>query len=114
MGSVDDALDSGWSKPRRVGVLRRRIASNIALTSRPPLLAAVGRAVNHSAKTTLYLTPMRAETRLIESRVAHVRAAIVHVKRAAEQSTKIDRRATLPAYICHRIVAQSALPTPPG
>src|SRR5712691_1571053 len=84
-----------------------------ALTSRPLLLAAVGRAVNHSGQTTLYLTPMHAETGLIKSMVANVQAAISHVRRAAQQLPKIDRWATLLAYICRRIVAQSALPTPP-
>jgi hypothetical protein len=84
-----------------------------ALTSRPLLLAAVGRTVNHSGQTTLYLTPMHAETGLIKSMVANVQAAISHVKRAAEQLPKIDRWATLLAYICRRIVSQSALPTPP-
>ena len=84
-----------------------------ALTSRPLLPAAVGRAVNHSGQTTLYLRPMPAETGLIKSMVASVQAAINHVKRAAEQLPKIDRWATLLAYICRRIVAQSALPTPP-
>ena len=77
------------------------------------LLAAVGRAVNHSGQTTLYLTPMHAETGLIKSMIANVQAAISHVKHAAEQLPKIDRWATLLAYICRRIVAQSVLPIPP-
>ena len=84
-----------------------------ALTSRPLLLAAVGRAVHHSGQTTLYLTPMHAETGLIKSMVANVQAAISHVRRAAEQLPKINRWATLLAYICRRIVSQSVLPIPP-
>ncbi len=84
-----------------------------ALTSRPLLLAAVGRAVNHSGQTTLYLTPMHAEAGLIKSMIANVHAAINHVRRAAEQLPKLNRWATLLAYICQRIVAQSVLPTPP-
>ena len=84
-----------------------------ALTSRPLLLAAVGRAVSHSGQTLLYLTPMHAEAGLIKSMVANVRAAISHVRRAAEQLPKLDRWATLLAYICRRIVGQFALPTPP-
>ena len=84
-----------------------------ALTSRPLLLAAVGRAVNHSGQTTLYLTPMHAEAGLIKSMIANVHAAISHVRRAAEQLPKLDRWATLLAYICQRIVAQAVLPTPP-
>jgi hypothetical protein len=84
-----------------------------ALTSRPLLLAAVGRAVSHSGQTLLYLTPMHAEAGLIKSMIANVHAAISHVRRAAEQLPKLDRWATLLAYICRRIVGQFALPTPP-
>ena len=84
-----------------------------ALTSRPLLLAAVGRAVSHGAQTLLYLTPMHAEVGLIKSMIANVRAAIQHVRRVAEQLPKLDRWATLLAYICHRIVRQTPLPTPP-
>jgi len=40
-----------------------------ALTSRPLLLAAVGRATSHSDQTTLYLTPMHAEAELIKSMI---------------------------------------------
>jgi hypothetical protein len=84
-----------------------------ALTSRPLLLAAVGRAVNHGGQTLLYLTPMHAEAGLIKSMVANVHAAIDYVKRAAEQLPKLNRWAALVAYICRRIVAQTVLPTPP-
>jgi len=84
-----------------------------ALTSRPLLLAAVGRAVSHGGQTLLYLTPMHAEVGLIKSMIANVHAAIRHVRDAAEQLPKLDRWATLLAYICRRIVGQFALPTPP-
>jgi Transposase DDE domain len=47
-----------------------------ALTSRPLLLAAVGRAVSHSGQTLLYLTPMHAQAGLIKSMIANVHAAI--------------------------------------
>jgi len=84
-----------------------------ALTSRPLLLAAVGRATSGGNQTTLYLTPMHAEVGLIKSMIANVHAAIQYVRRAAEQLPKIDRWATLLGYICQRIVGQTALPTPP-
>jgi hypothetical protein len=84
-----------------------------ALTSRPLLLAAVGRAVSHSGQTMLYLTPMHAEAGLIKSMIANVQAAIRHVRHAAEQLPKLDRWRALVAYICQRIVTQTALPTPP-
>ena len=58
-----------------------------AITSRPLLLAAVGRSTSHGGQTTLYLTPMHAETGLIKSMIANVRAAVAHVKAIAEQLT---------------------------
>jgi hypothetical protein len=84
-----------------------------ALTSRPLLLAAVGRATSHAGQTTLYLTPMHAKTGLIKTMVANVHAAIRHVRQAAEQLPQLDRWAALLRYICQRIVGPSALPTPP-
>jgi len=84
-----------------------------ALTSRPLLLAAVGRATSSGNQTTLYLTPMHAEAGLIKSMIANVHAAIQHVKAAAEQLPKLDRWRALLAYICQRIVGQFGLPTPP-
>ncbi len=84
-----------------------------ALTSRPLLLAAVGRATSHADQTTLYLTPMHAEAGLIKSMIANVHAAIRYVRTAAEQLPKVDRWATLLRYICRKIVGQTALPTPP-
>jgi len=84
-----------------------------ALTSRPLLLAAVGRACHHAGQTTLHLTPMHAETGLIKSMIANVQAAIRHVKAIAQQLPSVDRWATLLHYICRRIVGQNGLPTPP-
>ena len=84
-----------------------------ALTSRPLLLAAVGRAVSHAGQTLLYLTPMHAEVGLIKSMIANVHAAISYVQRAAEQLQKLDRWRALVGYICQRIVGQMALPIPP-
>ena len=84
-----------------------------ALTSRPLLLAAVGRAANSGNQTTLYLTPMHAEAGLIKSMIANVHAAIRYVKAAAEQLPKPGRWRVLLACICQRIVGQIGLPTPP-
>jgi Transposase DDE domain group 1 len=83
-----------------------------ALTSRPLLLAAVGRATSSGNQTTLYLTPMHAETGLIKSMIANVHAAIEYVRAAAEQLPKIDRWRVLLDYISQRIVGQIGLPTP--
>ena len=84
-----------------------------ALTSRPLLLAAVGRTGSHAGQTMLYLTSMHAEAGLIKSLIANVHAAISYVRRAAEQLPKLDQWATLVDYICRKIVGQFALPTPP-
>jgi hypothetical protein len=84
-----------------------------ALTSRPLLLAAVGRATNSANQTTLYLTPMHADAGLIKAMIANVHAAIQHLKAAAEQLPKLDRWRALLAYICQRIVGQIGLPVPP-
>ena len=84
-----------------------------ALTSRPLLLAAVGRAVSHAGQTLLYLTPMHAEVGLIKSMIANVHAAISYVRRAAEQLPKLDHWRALVGYICQRIVGHMALPIPP-
>ena len=83
-----------------------------ALTSRRLLLAAVGRAVSHAGQTMPYLTPKHADVGLIKSMIANLHAALKHVRQAAEQFPKIDRRATLLAYICQKLVGQFALPTP--
>lgn len=83
-----------------------------ALTSRPLLLAAVGRAASSGNQITLYLTPMHAQASLIKSMIANVHAAIQHVNAAAEQLPKLDRWRVLLAYICQRIVGQIGVPIP--
>ena len=82
-----------------------------ALTSRPLLLAAVGRAVHTGGQTQLYLTPMHAEVGLIKTMIANIQAAIVYVRRAAQQLPKIDRWRVLVGYICERITRQTVLPS---
>jgi hypothetical protein len=83
-----------------------------AVTSRPLLLAAVGKIASHAGQTQLYLTPLHAKTRTIKVLVANIRAALEHVKAAAEQLPTIDRWAALVRYICQRI-APSLGPIPP-
>ncbi len=82
-----------------------------AITSRPLLLAAVGKATSHAGQTQLYLTPMHAKVDTIKTLIANVRAALQHVKRAAEQLASVDRWATLVRYICQRIAPP--VPQPP-
>jgi hypothetical protein len=61
-----------------------------AITSRPLLLAGVGRAVKHAGQTTLYLTAMHAANKHIISLVANIRAALAYVKAIAEQLPMAD------------------------
>lgn len=73
------------------------------MTSRPLLLAAVGKAASHAGQTQLYLTPLHAKVQTIRSLITNIRAALQHVRAAAEQLPSIDRWATLLRYICPRI-----------
>jgi hypothetical protein len=75
-----------------------------AVTSRPLLLAAVGKSASHAGGTQLYLTPLHAMTQTIRSLVGNIRKALQHVKQLAEQSPKLDRWRALLRYICSQIV----------
>ena len=74
-----------------------------AITSRPLLLAAVGRATHSSGQTTLYLTPLHGKAALLKSLIANIHAALQHVKDAAEQFKAADRWAVLLRYVSQRI-----------
>ena len=74
-----------------------------AITSRPLLLAAVGKATSHAGQTTLYLTPMHGKAKLLKPLIANIRAALQHVKATAEQFAQADRWAVLLRYIAQRI-----------
>jgi hypothetical protein len=65
-----------------------------AVTSRPLLLAAVGKASRHGGQMQLYLTPMHAKLKTIKASIVNIRAALAHVKAAAEQMPGLDRWAT--------------------
>jgi hypothetical protein len=91
-----------WSWYCRAGHPGARLE---AVTSRPLLLAAVGKATSHAGQTQLYLTPMHAKTETIKTLVSNIRKALGHIKACAEQLARIDRWATF--YVCQLIV-----PTP--
>ncbi len=74
-----------------------------AITSRPLLLAAVGKAASHAGQTTLYLTPMHGKTNHLKSLVANIRKALQHVRVAAEQFKATDPWAALLRYVSDRI-----------
>jgi hypothetical protein len=83
-----------------------------ALTSRPLLLAAVGRTTHSGGRTELHLTPMHAEVGMIKTMIANVQQAIAYVKRSAQQLPKIDRWRVLVGYICEQITRQTILQPP--
>ncbi len=74
-----------------------------AITSRPLLLAAVGKAASHAGQTTLYLTPMHGKTSHLKALVANIRKALQHVRLAAKQLKTTDTWATLLRYVSDQI-----------
>ena len=80
-----------------------------AITSRPLLLAAVGKAASHANQTTLYLTPLHGRADVLKRLIANIGAALQHVRAAAEQFKDLDRWGCLLRYISDRI----AQPRPP-
>lgn len=101
-----------WSWYSRAAHLGARLE---AVTSRPLLLAAVGKASRQGGQTQLYLTPMHAKLNTIKALIVNIRAALAHVKAAAEQMPGLDRWATLVRYVSQRITValseKSALTT---
>ena len=84
-----------------------------AITSRPLLLAAVGKAVNHANQTTLYLTPLHGKATVLKTLIANIGAALRHVRAAAEQFTQADRWGLLLRYVSDRIAPVIGPSSPP-
>ena len=74
-----------------------------AITSRPLLLAGVGRAVKHAGQCTLYLTAMHAAGASLIALISNIRLALAHVKTVAEQLPTMDRWHVLLSYIVSKI-----------
>lgn len=74
-----------------------------AITSRPLLLAAVGKATSHANQTTLVLTPLHGKANVLKTLLANIGAALQHVRQAAEQFAQADRWALLLRYVSDRI-----------
>jgi hypothetical protein len=79
-----------------------------AITSRPLLLAAVGKAASHAGQTTLYLTPLHGKAGALKALIANIGAALQHVKATAEQFANADPWTTLLRYISERIAPSLA------
>jgi hypothetical protein len=84
-----------------------------AITSRPLLLAAVGKAASHANQTTLYLTPLHGRADVLKRLIANIGAALRHVRAAAEQFKDLDRWGCLLRYISDRIAPVIGPPRPP-
>jgi hypothetical protein len=74
-----------------------------AITSRPMLLAAVGKATSHANQTTLYLSPIHAKASLIQSMIANIDKALQAIQDAAEQLTTPDPWASFIRYVSNQI-----------
>lgn len=61
-----------WSWYCRAAHSRARIE---AITSRPLLLAAVGKVVNHANQTTLFLTPLHGKAEVLKALISNIGAA---------------------------------------
>jgi hypothetical protein len=83
-----------------------------AITSRPLLLAAVGKAASHANQTTLYLTPLHGRADVLRRLIANIGTALQHVKAAAEQFKDLDRWGYLLRYISDRIAPVLSPPKP--
>jgi hypothetical protein len=84
-----------------------------AITSRPLLLAAVGKAVNHANQTTLYLTPLHGKAHVLKTLIANIGAALQHVRAAAEQFAQADPWGLLVRYVSDRIAPVIGPSRPP-
>jgi hypothetical protein len=78
-----------------------------AITSRPLLLATIGRTVRHGGQNYLYLMPMHAAGCVIVSMIDRIRADLRHVKHITEQLPSRDRWELLVRYIVDRILASA-------
>ena len=65
-----------WSWYCRAAHPRARME---ALTSRPLLRAAAGKAVNHANQTTLYLTPLHGKATALKALIANIGKPVRHV-----------------------------------
>jgi hypothetical protein len=83
-----------------------------AISSRPLLLAAVGKVASHANQTLLYLTPMHGRADILKRLIANIGAALQPVNAAAEQFKDLDRWGCLLRYISDRIAPITGPPRP--
>jgi hypothetical protein len=83
-----------------------------AVTSRPKLLAAVGRLTQHAGQTRILLTVTHEAVGQIKRLIANVRAGLSHIRAVAPQLDKSQRWFALVRYIVDRILAATHRPHP--
>lgn len=79
-----------------------------AITSRPLLLAAVGRMTEHSGQTRVLLSVTHAAAAHVKVLVANVRAGLQHILTTAPQLPSAQRWQALVRYIVEKIIAANA------
>jgi hypothetical protein len=85
-----------------------------AITSRPKLLAAVGRVTQHAGSTRVLLSITHAASAQIRALVANVRAGLAHVRAIAPQLTPLNPWRALVRYIVDKITrGRAGRPPPP-
>ena len=75
-----------------------------AVTSRPLLLAAVGRMTSHAGQTHLVLTAMHAAGKTIKAMITNIRKGLQHIREAAPQLQSAQRWQALLRYIVGKIL----------
>lgn len=76
-----------------------------AITSRPLLLAAIGRITQHGGQTRVLLSVTHAAATQVKALVANVRAGLQHIRATAPQLPSVQRWKTLVLYIVEKIIA---------
>lgn len=80
-----------------------------AITSRPLLLAAVGKMTEHGGQTRVLLSITHAAAAQVKALVANVRAGLQHVRATAPQLPSAQRWQALARYIVEKIIAANAI-----
>lgn len=89
-----------------------------AITSRPLLLAAVGRMTEHGGQRRVLLSITHAAATHVKALVANVRAGLQHIRATAPQLHSVQRWTALVDYIVEKIIAakdeySAKAPAPP-
>ena len=101
---------NGWSWYVRLAHPKTRLE---AITSRPMLLAGVGRLTEHAGQSRLLLTLSHAAVDQIKAMIVNVRKGLDHVLASAPQLPKAARWPALVRYIVDKIINARPKTSPP-